>query len=234
MGRILECVRGPNADPVGGARYDLSTDPRPVSVAWLWFGGRTGGAEGDRTPDLRAASAALSQLSYGPGKVVRVYAPSMGVSTWAGLLLPVLLGGAAPEGLEAVVVASFVGEDVDHYVEEVEADPGSPFVEALGARTVALLDHALDDLLGHAAHLALGLGAGYHEVVRVGDETPKVYKGNVMCEHLARRPGYRGGHLISERLTRGTEVPLPGDRLVASHRISSFTSPPSVGLPSPL
>src|SRR5215210_1454865 len=25
-----------------------------------------GGAEGDRTPDLRAASAALSQLSYGP------------------------------------------------------------------------------------------------------------------------------------------------------------------------
>ncbi len=26
------------------------------------------GAEGDRTPDLRAASAALSQLSYGPKK----------------------------------------------------------------------------------------------------------------------------------------------------------------------
>ena len=26
-----------------------------------------GGAEGDRTPDLRIANAALSQLSYGPG-----------------------------------------------------------------------------------------------------------------------------------------------------------------------
>src|SRR5215211_4043403 len=192
------------------------------------------GAEGDRTPDLRAASAALSQLSYGPGKVVRVYAPAMGVSTWAGLLLPALLGSAAPEGLEAVVVAGFVGEDVDHHIEEVEADPGSPFVEELGAGTVALLDHALDDLLGHATHLALGLGAGYHEVVRVGDEAPQVYKGNVMCEHLARRPGCRGGHLIGERLTSGTEVPLPGDRLVAPHRISSFTSPPSVGLPSPL
>jgi hypothetical protein len=27
---------------------------------------RDGGAEGDRTPDLRIANAALSQLSYGP------------------------------------------------------------------------------------------------------------------------------------------------------------------------
>jgi hypothetical protein len=26
------------------------------------------GAEGDRTPDLRIANAALSQLSYGPGE----------------------------------------------------------------------------------------------------------------------------------------------------------------------
>ena len=39
------------------------------------------GAEGARTPDLRAASAALSQLSYGPEKSVRVYAPPRGVST---------------------------------------------------------------------------------------------------------------------------------------------------------
>ncbi len=28
-----------------------------------------GGAEGDRTPDLRIANAALSQLSYGPESV---------------------------------------------------------------------------------------------------------------------------------------------------------------------
>ena len=32
----------------------------------LWFGVKKSGAEGDRTPDLRAASATLSQLSYGP------------------------------------------------------------------------------------------------------------------------------------------------------------------------
>lgn len=31
-------------------------------------GGGGCGAEGDRTPDLRIANAALSQLSYGPGK----------------------------------------------------------------------------------------------------------------------------------------------------------------------
>src|SRR5215213_418134 len=192
------------------------------------------GAEGDRTPDLRAASAALSQLSYGPGKVVRVYAPAMGVSTWAGLLLPALLGGAAPEGLEPVVVAGFVGEDVDHHVEEVEADPGRPFVEALGARTVALFDHALYDLLGHAARLALGLGAGYNEVVRVRDEPPQVYEGHIPCEHLARRAGSRGGHLVGQRLAFGPEVLFSCDRLVAPHRISSFKSPPSVRLPSPL
>src|SRR5215218_9418858 len=114
------------------------------------------GAEGDRTPDLRAASAALSQLSYGPmGKPVRVYAPCQGVSTC--LLLPVLLRRAAPEGLEPVVVAGFVGEDVHHHVEEIEADPGRPLVQALRARSVALFDHLLYDLLSHAARLALRL-----------------------------------------------------------------------------
>src|SRR5215213_4135288 len=92
----------------------------------------------------------------------------------AGLLLPVLLRGAAPEGFEPVVVASFVGEDVDNHVDEVEADPGRTLVEALGARAVALLDHPLYDLLGDAARLALGLGAGYHEVVSVGDKALQV------------------------------------------------------------
>src|ERR687898_85057 len=121
-----------------------------------------------------------------------------------------------------------------HDVEEIEADPGRPFVETLGAWTVSLLDHALYDLLGHAARLSLGLGAGYHEIVRVGDESPQIYQGHVCCEHLARGAGSRCGHLVGERLTFGGELLLPGDGLVAPHRISSFNSPPSVRLPSPL
>ncbi len=32
---------------------------------------KSGGAEGDRTPDLSIANAALSQLSYGPMSVLR-------------------------------------------------------------------------------------------------------------------------------------------------------------------
>src|SRR4051794_2652032 len=150
-----------------------------------------------------------------------------------GLILPVLLGGAAPEGLEAIVVAGFVGEDVDHHVDEVEADPGGTLVEALGARTVALLDHALYDLLGDAARLAFGLGAGYDEVVGVGDEPFEVYKDHVFSEHLARRPCRRGGHLVGEGLALGGELLLPCDRLVAPHRISSLKSPPSARFASP-
>src|SRR5687768_18511929 len=121
-----------------------------------------------------------------------------------------------------------------HDVEEVKADPGRPFVETLGAWTVSLLDHALYDLLGHAARLALGLGAGYNEIVRVGDQSPQIYQGHVRCEHLARGAGCRDGHLVGERLAFGREVLLPCDGLVAPHRISSFKSPPSVRLPSPL
>ncbi len=38
-----------------------------------------GGAEGDRTPDLRIANATLSQLSYGPVKLnLRMSAPQRG------------------------------------------------------------------------------------------------------------------------------------------------------------
>ena len=33
----------------------------------LSYGGDVSGAEGNRTPDLSVANAALSQLSYGPG-----------------------------------------------------------------------------------------------------------------------------------------------------------------------
>ena len=39
------------------------------------------GAEGDRTPDLRAASAALSRLSYGPEKNAQSILPHREVST---------------------------------------------------------------------------------------------------------------------------------------------------------
>src|SRR5918992_3359346 len=121
-----------------------------------------------------------------------------------------------------------------HDVEEVEADPGRPLVETLGAWTVSLLDHALYDLLGHAARLSLGLGAGYHEVVRIGDQSPQIYQGHVSSEHLARGAGGCGGHLVGQSLAFGRELLLPGDGLVAPHRISSFKSPPSVLLPSPM
>ena len=36
--------------------------------AWTLARSRFGGAEGNRTPDLRIANATLSQLSYGPTK----------------------------------------------------------------------------------------------------------------------------------------------------------------------
>ena len=36
---------------------------QPVTAG---YSGMSGGAEGDRTPDLRIANATLSQLSYGP------------------------------------------------------------------------------------------------------------------------------------------------------------------------
>jgi hypothetical protein len=80
-----------------GARSVTDRAPMPHCVSIRMIGGGCG-AEGDRTPDLRAASAALSQLSYGPRKAVRVYAPRLGVSTWRGTTLPSAPGGAAPEG----------------------------------------------------------------------------------------------------------------------------------------
>src|SRR5215208_6478750 len=143
-----------------------------------------------------------------------------------GLLLPVLLRGAAPEGLQAVVVASFVGEDVDDNVEEVEADPGRALFDALGARAVSGLDHLLYDFLSHTPRLALGLRAGYDEVVRVRDEVPQVHDRHVPGEHLARSPGRRGGHLVAQRFALRLEALSPDGRLVAAHRVSSFKRPP--------
>ena len=37
----------------------------PASMQWFDYSGEVGGAEEDRTPDLRIANATLSQLSYG-------------------------------------------------------------------------------------------------------------------------------------------------------------------------
>ncbi len=80
-----------------------------------------GGADGDRTRDLHAASVALSRLSYGPKKLAKYSKEGFGVNGRGrpALPLPTLLGSAAPEGFEAVVVAGFVGEDVNYHVEEV-------------------------------------------------------------------------------------------------------------------
>ena len=41
---------------------------------------RSSGAEGDRTPDLRAASAALSRLSYGPKRPAKYSKQGYGVN----------------------------------------------------------------------------------------------------------------------------------------------------------
>ena len=39
-----------------------------------------GGAKGDRTPDLNAASVALSQLSYGPKKIIIIAHPNSDIA----------------------------------------------------------------------------------------------------------------------------------------------------------
>src|SRR5215212_654687 len=132
-----------------------------------------------------------------------------GVSWPTHLLLPVLLRGAAPEGLQAVVVAGLVGEDVDDNVEEVEADPGRALFDALGARAVPSLDHPLYYFLGHAPGLALGLRAGYYEVVRIRDQVPQIHDRHVPGEHLARRPSRRGRHLVTQRFAIRLEALSP-------------------------
>ena len=91
----------------------------------------TGGAEGDRTPDLRAASAALSRLSYGPKDLQSIASKGMvSMRSERRGFLPVLLGGTAPEGLQTIVVARLVGKDMDDHVDEVQADPGAPLIYA--------------------------------------------------------------------------------------------------------
>ncbi len=83
------------------------------------------GAGRVRTDDLRAASAALSQLSYGPEDLesigtragcVNVVADEAEVSL---LFFPLLLRCRAPQGFQTVVVTGLVRKDMKDYVEEV-------------------------------------------------------------------------------------------------------------------
>ena len=48
---------------------DLPAPAMPINDIDLFILKTIGGAKGDRTPDLNAASVALSQLSYVPGRV---------------------------------------------------------------------------------------------------------------------------------------------------------------------
>ena len=56
------------------------------SLAWGGGCGLVGGAEEIRTPDLRRAKAALSQLSYGPSRVVVKYAMAFAARQFARLV----------------------------------------------------------------------------------------------------------------------------------------------------
>ena len=47
---------------------DLPAPAMPINDIDFFILKTIGGAKGDRTPDLNAASVALSQLSYGPKK----------------------------------------------------------------------------------------------------------------------------------------------------------------------
>src|SRR3712207_3885825 len=159
-----------------------------------------GGADGDRTRDLHAASVALSRLSYGPKKLAKYSKEGVGVNGRERPVLPLppLLGSVAPEGFEAVVVAGFVGEDVNYQVEEVQADPGRALIETSRAGSVSLVPHLLQDFLDHTSHLPLGLGACHHEVVRVGDGFFEVYDNYLLGEHVGRRLGRSLSHVASE------------------------------------
>ena len=58
----------------------MKLETPPEGSGRLWKGG-SGGAEGDRTLDLRDANATLSQLSYRPMISPRILAPEDGVAT---------------------------------------------------------------------------------------------------------------------------------------------------------
>src|SRR5215208_6625656 len=124
------------------------------------------GAEGTRTPDLRAASASLFQLSYSP----RRCDSSFGSADRAGR-------GFAPQVFEPVVLACLGREDVHDHVPVVHEDPAGLAV-ALGAAgqeaVVAALLQLLVDPVVDRLRLALGVARGDHEEVRVGDDSAQV------------------------------------------------------------
>ena len=73
-------------EPLSRAASLPDTQPTDPKVNYF---NRVGGAEGDRTPDLRIANATLSQLSYGPvyaiergvrPQILRPLAPSAGAA----------------------------------------------------------------------------------------------------------------------------------------------------------
>ena len=114
---------------------------------------RGDGADGDRTHDLSAASAALSQLSYGPAEAESTRA----------LLAPrsddLALRDLAPQLLEAVERARLGREDVQHAVEVVEQDPLAlaPALAALRQQALVVLQGQLD-LLGDGLDVARSSG----------------------------------------------------------------------------
>ena len=98
------------------------------------------GADGDRTHDLSAASAALSQLSYGPEEAESTREPPASRSD------DLALGDLAPQLLEAVERARLGREHVQHGVEVVEQDPVAlaPALAALRQQALVVLEGQLD------------------------------------------------------------------------------------------
>jgi hypothetical protein len=56
-------ILGSYLEPISSAGRNLNLQPVKITIISEYG---IGGAEGDRTPDLRIANATLSQLSYGP------------------------------------------------------------------------------------------------------------------------------------------------------------------------
>ena len=82
------------------------TLPESLPICWLLLPtpGSFGGAEGIRTPDLRRAKAALSQLSYGPNGQSPVSSP--------GSLVPPALTGRSERSRPSIAgLGLMVGHD---------------------------------------------------------------------------------------------------------------------------
>src|SRR5688572_7663405 len=118
--RVVRCRTQSTVHGVPPHRPNGMSAPGPDTTNPRTRRGFGGGASRARTGDLRAASATLSQLSYGPS-VVRIVAPA-GLARRGGVQLD--RRDVAPELLEAVEAARLGGEDVQDEVEVVRNDPG--------------------------------------------------------------------------------------------------------------